>query len=473
VGFKPTPIKRYQQMVKFKKIKKLHFVGIGGTGMCGIAEILWNLGYVITGSDIKSSESTERLEKLGMKIFFEHRKENVSDADVLVISSAIKNTNPEIVHARENKIPVIRRAEMLGELMRMKYGIGVAGTHGKTTTTSMIGQVLTEGGMDPTIIVGGRVKNLGSNVKLGQGEYLVAEADEFDRSFLRLSPTIAVVTTLEAEHLDYYKDLEEIKSVFIEFVNKVPFYGSVVLCLDEPTIQQIIPDIERPIITYGLVPQADLVAHSISFLENTSAFKVKYKEKDLGEIDLFVPGMHNVKNSLAALCIGLELEIPVEKIKKALSEFRGVHRRFEIKGEIKGVMVVDDYAHHPTEIKATLKSAREGWKKRIIAVFQPHLFSRTRDFHKEFGRSFFDSDLLIVTDVYPAREEPIPGITGELVASSAKEFGHKEVFYIPDKEKVIPFLLENLKENDLVITMGAGDIYKVGEKLLSALKEEK
>ncbi len=441
--------------------------------MCGIAEILWNLGYIITGSDIKSSESTERLEKLGMKIFFEHRKENVSDADVLVISSAIKDTNPEIVFARENKIPVIRRAEMLGELMRMKYGIGVAGTHGKTTTTSMIGQILTEAGMDPTIIVGGRVKNLGSNVKLGQGEYLVAEADEFDRSFLRLSPTIAVVTTLEAEHLDYYKDLEEIKSVFTEFVNKVPFYGSVVLCLDEPTIQQIIPDIERPIITYGLVPQADLVAHSVSFLENKSVFKVKHKERDLGEINLYVPGMHNVKNSLAALCVGLELEIPVEKIKKALSEFRGVHRRFEIKGEIKGVMVVDDYAHHPTEIKATLKSAREGWKKRIIAVFQPHLFSRTRDFHKEFGRSFFDSDLLIVTDVYPAREESIPRITGELVASSAREFGHKEIFYIPDKEEVVSFLLENLKENDLVITMGAGDIYKIGEKLLSALKDKK
>lgn len=460
-------------MVKFKKIKKLHFVGIGGTGMCGIAEILWNLGYVITGSDIKSSESTERLQKLGMKIFLEHRRENVSDADVLVISSAIKDMNPEVVYARENKIPVIRRAEMLGELMRMKYGIGVAGTHGKTTTTSMIGQILTEAGMDPTIIVGGRVKNLGSNVKLGQGEYLVAEADEFDRSFLRLSPTIAVVTTLEAEHLDYYKDLDEIKSVFIEFVNKVPFYGSVILCLDEPTIQQIIPDIERPIITYGLVPQADMVVHSISFLENKSAFKVKYKEKDLGEISLLVPGMHNVKNSLAALCVGLELEVPAEKIKKALSEFRGVHRRFEIKGEIKGAMVVDDYAHHPTEIKATLESAREGWKKRIIAVFQPHLFSRTRDFHKEFGRSFFDSDLLIVTDVYPAREEPIPGVTGELVASSAKEFGHKEVFYIPDKEKVIPFLLENLKENDLVITLGAGDIYKIGEKLLSVLEEKK
>lgn len=441
--------------------------------MCGIAEILWNLGYKVTGSDIKASDSTERLEKLGIKIFQGHKKENVAEADVLVISSAVKDPNPEVAFARENKIPVIRRAEMLGELMRMKYGIGVAGTHGKTTTTSMIGQILTEAGLDPTIIVGGRVKNLGSNAKLGQGEYLVAEADEFDRSFLRLSPTIAVVTTLEAEHLDYYKDLEEIKSVFIEFINKVPFYGSVVLCLDEPSIQEIMPKIEKPLTTYGLVPQADLVADSISFVENESFFKVRYKEKDLGEIKLFVPGVHNVKNSLAALCVGLELEIPLEKIKKALAEFRGVHRRFEIKGEINGVMIVDDYAHHPTEIKATLKAAREGWKKRIIAVFQPHLYSRTKDFHKEFGRSFFDSDILIVTDIYPAREEPLPGITGELIASSAREFGHKEVFYIPKKEQVVPFLMESLKESDLVITIGAGDIYKIGEDIISTFKERK
>jgi len=441
--------------------------------MCGIAEVLWNLGYMVTGSDIKSSESTERLEKMGIKIFQEHKKENVLGADVLVISSAVKDSNPEVVFAKENKITVIRRAEMLGELMRMKYGIGVAGTHGKTTTTSMIGQILTEAGLDPTIIVGGRVINLGSNAKLGQGEYLVAEADEFDRSFLRLSPTIAVVTTLEAEHLDYYRDLEEIKSVFAEYLNKVPFYGSVVLCLDETTIQEIIPRIEKPIVTYGLVPQADLVAHSVLFSENRSLFKVEYKGKDFGEINLFVPGIHNVKNSLAALCVGLELEIPLEKMKKALSEFKGVSRRFEIKGEVDGVMLADDYAHHPTEIKATLKAARDGWKKRIISIFQPHLYSRTKDFYKEFGKSFFDSDLLIVTDIYPAREEPIPGITGELVASSAKEFGHKEVFYIPQKEKVIPFLLKILKEDDLVLTLGAGDIYKMGELLFSALRERR
>jgi len=440
--------------------------------MCGIAEILWNLGYEVTGSDMRSSESTERLEKLGIRIYLEHKKENVKDADVLVISSAVKDSNPEVLFAKENKIPVIRRAEMLGELMRMKYGIGVAGTHGKTTTTSMIGHILTEAGLDPTIIVGGRVKSLGSNAKLGQGEYLVAEADEFDRSFLRLTPTIAVVTTLEAEHLDYYKDLEEIKSVFTEFVNKVPFYGSVILCLDEEAIQEIMPGIERPIVTYGLVPQADLVAHSIQFSENRSFFRVRNRGKDLGEISLLVPGIHNVKNCLAALCVGLELEIPFEKMKKALSEFKGVSRRFEIKGEIDGVMIADDYAHHPTEIKATLKAARDGYKKRIIAIFQPHLYSRTKDFYKEFGKSFFDSDLLIVTDIYPAREEPIPGITGELIVSKAKEFGHKEVFYIPRKEEIIPFLSGILMENDLVITIGAGDIYKVGENLISALKKK-
>jgi UDP-N-acetylmuramate--alanine ligase len=459
-------------MVKFKKIKKLHFVGIGGTGMCGIAEILWNLGYEVTGSDMRSSESTERLEKLGIKIYLEHKKEHVKDANVLVVSSAVKDSNPEVIFAKENKIPVIRRAEMLGELMRMKYGIGVAGTHGKTTTTSMIGHILTEAGLDPTIIVGGRVRSLGSNAKLGQGKYLVAEADEFDRSFLRLTPTIAVVTTLEAEHLDYYKDLEEIKSVFTEFVNKVPFYGSVILCLDEEAIQEIIPGIERPIVTYGLVPQADLVAHSIQFSENRSFFKVRNRDKDLGEISLLVPGMHNVKNCLAALCVGLELEIPLEKMKKALSEFKGVSRRFEIKGEIDGVMIVDDYAHHPTEIKATLKAARDGYKKRIITIFQPHLYSRTKDFYKEFGKSFFDSDLLIVTDIYPAREEPIPNITGELIVSKAKEFGHKEVFYIPRKEEIIPFLSRILKENDLVITIGAGDIYKIGENLILELKKK-
>ncbi len=437
--------------------------------MSGIAEVLFNLGYKITGSDLQSTETTQRLQHLGIRIYNQHQGKNVAESDVVIISSAVKEGNPEVVFAKRSKIPVIRRAEMLGELMRMKYGIGIAGTHGKTTTTSMVGEVLSEGGLDPTIVVGGRVINLGAHAKLGNGEFLVAEADEFDRSFLRLTPTIAVVTTLEAEHLDYYKDFAEIKSSFLEFVNKVPFYGRVILCLDEESLLDLIPKIERPITTYGFSPQADLQANSLSLVENRSRFKVKLKSRELGEVKLSVPGIHNVKNSLAAIAVGLELEIPWEKIQKGLLDFRGVSRRFEIKGTEKGVMVVDDYAHHPTEIEATLKGARSGWKKRVICVFQPHLFSRTRDFHKEFGRSFFDSDILIITDVYPAREEPILGVSGELIYLAAKEYGHKNAFYVPQKEEVAPFLLKIVKENDMVITMGAGDINKIGAELLNML----
>ena len=439
--------------------------------MSGIAEVLLNLGYKITGSDLKSTEATQRLQDLGIRIFNQHQEENVAESDVVIISSAIKEGNPEVVFAKRNKIPVVRRAEMLGELMRMKYGIGIAGTHGKTTTTSMVGEILSEGGLDPTIVVGGKVINLGAHAKLGNGEFLVAEADEFDRSFLRLTPTIAVVTTLEAEHLDYYKDFEEIKFAFLEFVNKVPFYGRVILCLDEESLIDLMPKIERPITTYGFSPQADLQANSPSFVENHSRFKVKLKGEELGEVRLSIPGIHNVKNSLAAIAVGLELEIPWEKIQKGLLGFKGVSRRFEIKGTKKGVMVVDDYAHHPTEIEATLKGARSGWKKRIICVFQPHLYSRTRDFCKEFGRSFFDSDILIVTDVYPAREDPIPKVSGELVYLAAKEYGHKNAFYVPQKEKVAPFLQKIVKENDMVITMGAGDIHRIGTELLKMLSD--
>jgi UDP-N-acetylmuramate--alanine ligase len=457
--------------MKFKKIKHIHFVGIGGAGMSGIAEVLLNLGYKITGSDLKLTETTQRLQDLGIKIFNQHKEENVAEADVVVISSAVKETNPEVVFAKKNKIQVIRRAEMLGELMRMKYGIGIAGTHGKTTTTSMVGEVLSEGGLDPTIVVGGRVINLGSHAKLGNGEFLVAEADEFDRSFLRLTPTIAVVTTLEAEHLDYYKDFEEIKSVFLEFVNKVPFYGRVILCLDEESLLDLLPQIERPVTTYGFSSQADLQANSLSLIENSSRFKVKAKGQELGEVVLSIPGIHNVKNSLAAIAVGLELEIPWQKIRKGLSDFKGVNRRFELKGVAKGVMVVDDYAHHPTEIEATLKGARAGWKKRLVCVFQPHLYSRTRDFHKEFGRSFLNSDVLIITDIYPAREEPIPGVTGELVYLAAKEYGHKNAFYVPQKDDVPSFLLKVVKENDMVITLGAGDVYKVGTEFLKMLSD--
>ncbi len=457
--------------MKFRKIKHIHFVGIGGVGMSGIAEVLFNLSYKITGSDLKSTETTQRLQNLGIEIFDQHQEENVAESDVVVISSAIKEGNPEVVFAKRSKIPVVRRAEMLGELMRMKYGIGIAGTHGKTTTTSMVGEILSEGGLDPTIVVGGRVINLGAHAKLGNGEFLVAEADEFDRSLLRLTPTIAVGTTLEPEHLDYYKDFEEIKSAFLEFVNKVPFYGRVILCLDEESLIDLMPKIERPIITYGFSPQADLQANSPSFVENHSRFKVKLKGEELGEVRLSIPGIHNVKNSLAAIAVGLELEIPWEKIQKGLLGFKGVSRRFEIKGTKKGVMVVDDYAHHPTEIEATLKGARSGWRKRIVCVFQPHLYSRTRDFCKEFGRSFFDSDILIVTDVYPAREDPIPKVSGELIYLAAKEYGHKNAFYVPQKEKVAPFLQKIVKENDMVITMGAGDIHKIGTEFLKMLSD--
>ncbi len=437
--------------------------------MSGIAELLFNLGYKITGSDLKSTETTQRLENLGIKIFNQHQGRNVAESDVVVISSAVKEENPEVVFAKINKIPVVRRAEMLGELMRMKCGIGIAGTHGKTTTTSMVGEILSEGGLDPTIVVGGRVINLGAHAKLGNGEFLVAEADEFDRSFLCLTPTIAVVTTLEAEHLDYYRSFEEVKSAFLEFVNKVPFYGRVILCLDEENLVDLMPKIERPITTYGFSSQADLQAQSLSFAENRSRFKVRLKSQELGEVELSLPGTHNVKNSLASIAVGLELEIPWEKIRKGLSGFKGVSRRFEIKGTEKGIMVIDDYAHHPTEIEASLKGARSGWKRRIICVFQPHLYSRTRDFHREFGRSFLNSDILIVTDVYPAREEPIPGVSGELVYLAAKEYGHKNAFYVPQKEEVASFLLKLVKENDMVITMGAGDIYRTGTELLEML----
>jgi UDP-N-acetylmuramate--alanine ligase len=456
--------------MKFSKIKHIHLVGIGGAGMSGIAELLFHMGYSVTGSDLKSSEATRRLKNLGINIRKRHTGENVRGADVVVISSAVKEDNPELIWAKKRRIPVIRRSEMLGELMRMKYGIGIAGTHGKTTTTSMVGEILSEGGLDPTIVVGGRVVNLGSHARLGNGQLMVTEADEYDRSFLRLTPTIAVVTTLEAEHLDYYKDFEEIKAAFLEFVNKVPFYGRVILCWDEKNLRELIPHIERPITTYGLSDEADLKASCLHFEGCQSKFEVQIKGENMGEVILSVPGMHNVKNSLAAIGVALELEVPWDRIRDGLEKFQGVHRRFEIKGEVKRVTVVDDYAHHPTEIEATLKGARSGWNKRIIAVFQPHLFSRTRDFHREFGRALLESDVLVVTSIYPAREKPMPKITGKLVADSAKKLGHKNVSYVPQLKKVAPLLKRTVRENDMVITLGAGDVYKIGEELLNLLK---
>ncbi len=454
----------------FKNIKKVHFVGIGGIGMSGIAEILLNQGFEISGSDKALTDITAHLSSLGIKIYEGHSPENLKDVDVLVYSSAVALNNPEVKAAIERKIPIIKRSEMLAECMRMKYGIGIAGTHGKTTTTSMVGLTLTEGGIDPTIIVGGKLSGLGgTNARLGQGEFIVVEADEFDRTFLKLTPTIAALTTLESEHLDTYKDLDDIKAAFVQFANKVPFYGFVVLCMDEPALQDIIPQINKKIFSYGLTAQADIRAVDISHDKFTSSFTVKYKGDEIGKLNLKVPGIHNVKNSLVAVCIARELGIEFSKIKKALESFSGVYRRFEVKYDNE-VLVIDDYAHHPTETSATLAGIRNGWDRRLVAVFQPHLFSRTRDFYQEFGRSFLNSDIFICTDIYPAREEPIEGVTGELIAEAARKFGHKNVIYVEDKTKVPDKLSEIKKDGDIIITMGAGDIWKYGELFVQSLK---
>jgi UDP-N-acetylmuramate--alanine ligase len=459
----------------FSSIRKLHFVGIGGIGMSGIAEILNDEGFTVTGSDRAASENTERLQSLGVSVMIGHDARNLApDVDALVYSSAVGSDNPEVAEAHRRNIPVIRRAEMLAEVMRLKYGIGIAGTHGKTTTTSMVSLVLMEGGIDPTVIVGGRLRGLaGSNARLGKGEFIVVEADEFDRSFLSITPTIAVLTTLETDHLDCYRDLDDIKSAFIQFAGKVPFYGFVVLCLDEPALQDIMPKIKKKIVTYGLNGQADLQAVDIAHRQNVTKFTLLSEGKDLGAIELQIPGIHNVQNALAAIAVGLELGVPFTKVKAGIEKFTGVFRRWEVKAELDGITVIDDYAHHPTEIKATLAGAKAGWRRRTVCVFQPHLYSRTRDFYDDFGRAFFNADVLVVTDVYPAREEPIQGVTGELIANAAKEFGHKQVHYVPEKKEVPGYLMTITRPGDMVITMGAGDIWKFGEEFISLWKRGK
>lgn len=441
--------------------------------MSGIAEILLDQGFKVSGSDRSLTEVTERLQNLGAVTFEGHRASNIAnDVDTVVYSSAVQPDNPEIIEAHRRKIPIVRRAEMLAEVMRLKYGIGIAGTHGKTTTTSMASLILMEGGLDPTVIVGGKLSGLGgTNARLGRGEFIVVEADEYDRSFLSISPTIAVLTTLETDHLDCYRDLEDIKSAFIQFANKVPFYGFIVLCLDEPALLDIMPNLsKKKIITYGLNPQADVQAIDIRHKDNTTTFTLIRSNKELGTITLQVPGKHNVQNSLGAIAVGLELGVPFEKIKSGIEKFAGVYRRWEKKGEVNGISVYDDYAHHPTECRATLSGVKSGWRRRVVCVFQPHLYSRTRDFYEDFGKSFLLSDVLVVTDIYPAREEPIQGVTGELIVNAAKQFGHKDVRYVPDKKQVPVFLKSIIKSGDIVITMGAGDIWKYGEEFL---KQEK
>ncbi|MCH7497045.1 MAG: UDP-N-acetylmuramate--L-alanine ligase [Candidatus Marinimicrobia bacterium] len=443
----------------FGRIKKIHFVGLGGIGISGMAELLHILGFKVTGSDLQSSEITHKLQQSGIRFFQGHAPGNINDADMVVYSSAVKADNPELEAARLRNIPVIRRAEMLGELLKVaETSIAVAGTHGKTTTSSMIGTMLTTAQRDPTMVIGGIVKSLGSNTRRGQGDIIVVEADEFDRSFLSLRPTLAVITNLDLEHLDSYENMDELSAAFAKFANAVPFYGRVVACLDEPNLQALLPRVQRPITTYGLAPQADVQARKPAFREAHSEFELRVPDADPVQVKLQVPGEHNIRNALAAVAVGLELQVPLEDIIAGLQQFTGVNRRFEIMGETGNVLFVDDYAHHPREVAAVLKAARQGWDRRLVAVFQPHLYSRTRDFHEDFARSFLDSDVLIVTDVYPAREAPIDGISGELIARDAARFGHKQVTYTADKNDLAKAVAPLLQESDIVLTLGAGDI---------------
>jgi UDP-N-acetylmuramate--alanine ligase len=454
----------------FKKIRRIHFVGIGGIGMSGIAEVLHNLGYLVSGSDGRESENTRHLVSLGIPVVIGHAAENIGQADVVVRSSAVALDNPEVAAARAHLTPVIQRAEMLAELMRMKYGVAVAGTHGKTTTTSMVAAVLAKGGLDPTIVIGGRLNTLGTNAKLGRGDFLVAEADESDGSFLKLTPTIAVVTTLDAEHLDYYRDLQHIQDTFVEFINKIPFYGLAVLCLDQENIQSLLPRVEKRFMTYGLRTQADLQAEDMSFSGMTSEFRVLAKHQPLGHLRLKVPGLHNVYNALAATAVGLDLEIDFATIQEALGEFTGVARRFQIKGEPNGILLVDDYAHHPTEIQATLNAAKGGFGRRLIALFQPHRYTRTQALLKDFHTAFYQADRLFVTEIYPAGESPIPGVHGGQIAEGVAEHGHRGVTYVPVKEDLVDAVLAEACPGDMVLTLGAGDIWKIGEQIARRLQ---
>ncbi|MGZ3558053.1 MAG: UDP-N-acetylmuramate--L-alanine ligase [Thermodesulfobacteriota bacterium] len=458
-------------MYRRGKIQHIHFVGIGGIGMSGIAEVLLNLGYQVSGSDTRETEVTRRLQSLGAKVSYGHRRENLKEADVVVTSSAIRKGNPEVEAAEERLIPVIPRAEMLAELMRMKIGIAIAGTHGKTTTTSLISTVLAAGGLDPTVVIGGRLNSIGSNARLGQGQYLVAEADESDGSFLKLMPTIAVVTNIDPEHLDYYNGIDEIKETFLSFLDKIPFFGLAVLCLDHPNIQSLLPRLKKRFTTYGLTTQADYQAKEIVFEGLSTSFDVVHRRREIGRLSLRMPGLHNVYNALATLATAFELDIPFQVVQETLRDFSGIQRRFQIKGEKKGILVVDDYGHHPVEIMATLKAARTGWAKRIIAVFQPHRYTRTQALFKDFLTAFYDADVLVLTDIYPAGEDRIEGVESKALFEGLREYGYKDVTYLSDKKEIVEHLLRVISPGDLVITLGAGDIWQVSEELVNRLNE--
>lgn len=441
--------------------------------MSGIAELLLNLGYKVSGSDLYKSPITENLQRLGGLVYQGHKSEWMEGADVVVTSSAISAKNPEVIRAKETNVPVIMRAEMLAELMRLKKnGIAIAGSHGKTSTTSMVSWMLASAGLDPTIVIGGKVDALGGNAKLGEGEYLVAEADESDGSFLKLSPVVEVVTNIDLEHLDYYRDLDHIKETFLAFIDKIPFYGAVIVCLDDENIADILPLIKKRTITYGLTPQADISAGDIAWQDGRVYFTVKDSSGERGRIGIAPPGVHNVYNALAAVCVGLELELPFEKIQAGLQGYAGVQRRMEKKGEAAGITIVDDYGHHPTEIRATLEAIKLAWpQKRLVVLFQPHRYSRTKALFKDFLTCFHKADYLIMSDIYAASEEPLPGISGKSLLEATKMHGQRHTKYIGDVEKMAEELLPLLEKGDLVLTLGAGNIVKVGEQLLHVLQK--
>jgi UDP-N-acetylmuramate--alanine ligase len=460
-------------MVSFRNFQRIHLVGIGGIGMSGIAEVLLTLGYSVSGSDSKPSPITERLAKLGASIFNAHEAANVDGAHVVVTSSAIHANNPEIAEAHKMKIPVIPRAEMLAELMRLKYGIAVAGAHGKTTTTSMVASVLAAAHLDPTFVIGGRVNQAGTTAKLGKGEYFVVEADESDRSFLLLAPVVAVVTTIDREHLDQYTSLQDIQDAFIQFVNRVPFYGAAILCLDEPNVQAIIPHVKRPIITYGTSSQADLVISEIKLEGLVSEFTLTFKGENLGNFRLqHPPGIHNVRNAAAAAAVALYLSVPVELIRDGLAKFAGVARRFDIKGVANDITVIDDYGHHPVEIRATLEAAKICKFDRVLVLFQPHRYSRTKHLWDEFCRAFNLADVLVLTDIYAASEEPTDGVTSEALASAIRKAGHKHVYYVASMQAGIERLLAEARAGDAIMTIGAGSVSRASNEILAALRAE-
>ncbi len=453
------------------KTKKIHFIGIGGIGMSGIAEFLHNQGLEITGSDLKKTDLTRHLEKIGIKVDEGHNPNYVKDVDVVVKSSAVHDDNPEIQAAKALKIPVIRRAEMLAEITRMSFSIGISGTHGKTTSTSMTGLVLETAGLDPTIIVGGKVKNYGSNNVMGSGKYIVVEADEYDHSFLSLTPCIAGITNIDTDHLDCYRNLDDIKGAFTEYANKVPFFGSVIACLDDPGVQAILPNVHKKVVTYGFSRQADIQAQNIRMHDFASDYEACYKGYKLGKIAMNVTGRYNIQNSLLAVSIGLELDVDFDKIRAGLKQYNGVYRRFELKGTAGGITIYDDYAHHPTEIRATLEGFKDSTKRRIVTLFQPHLFSRTRDLYDQFGKAFFSCDCLLLAPIYPARENPIPGVSAKLIADAAIQSGHHNVILIESNADIVTQTMSILQPEDILITMGAGNVWQYGEEILAQLQK--